>query len=104
MPEPDYSEFPTTPTGWQERQLADWQTVTPLETEDRDRTRRRSVDVVALVAGVVFTLFALIGLSGVSLDSRFFTDGGVLWVVLIGAGVALLVSELRRARRRGTTG
>ena len=104
MPEPDYSEFPTTPTGWQERQLADWQTVTPLETEDSDRTTRRSVDVVALVAGVVFTLFALIGMSGVSLDSRFFTDGGVLWVVLIGAGVALLVSELRRARRRGTTG
>ncbi len=104
MPEPDYSEFPTTPTGWQERQLADWQTVTPLETEDRDRTTRRSVDVVALVAGVVFTLFALIGMSGVSLDSRFFSDGGVLWVVLIGAGVALLVSELRRARRRGTTG
>ena len=104
MPEPDYSEFPTTPTGWQERQLADWQTVTPLETEDLDRTPRRSVDVVALVAGVVFTLFALIGMSGVSLDSGFFTDGGVLWVVLIGAGVALLVSELRRARRRGTTG
>ena len=30
----DYSEFPTTPTAWQEQQLRDWQTVTPLSTED----------------------------------------------------------------------
>ncbi len=99
---PDYSEFSTTPTGWQERALADWQTVTPLETEDEDRSTRRSVDVVALVAGAVFTLFAVLGLSGVDLDAGIFADGGVLWLVLIGAGVALLVSELRRARRRGS--
>jgi hypothetical protein len=99
---PDYSEFSTTPTGWQERALADWQTVTPLETEDEDRSTRRSVDVVALVAGAVFTLFAILGLSGVDLDAGIFADGGVLWLVLIGAGVALLVSELRRARRRGS--
>ncbi len=104
MAEPDYSEFPTTPTGWQERQLADWQTVTPLETEDRDRTARRSVDVVALVAGAVFTLFAVLGLSGLDLGAGLFADGGLLWLVLIGAGVALLVTELRRARRRGTAG
>ena len=31
---PDYSEFPTTPTAWQEAQLRDWQTITPLETEE----------------------------------------------------------------------
>ena len=31
---------------------------------------------------------------------RLFEDGGFLWLVLIGAGVALLVSELRKARRR----
>jgi hypothetical protein len=99
---PDYSEFSTTPTGWQERALADWQTVTPLETEDEDRSTRRSVDVVALVAGAVFTLFAVLGLSGVDLDAGIFADGGVLWLVLIGAGVALLVRELRRARRRGS--
>jgi hypothetical protein len=102
--EPDYSEFSTTPTGWQERQLADWQTVTPLETEDRDRASRRSVDVVALVAGVVFVLFAVVGLSGLSLADGFLGDGGILWLVLVGGGVALLVNELRRARRRGTTG
>ena len=101
---PDYSEFPTTPTGWQERALADWQTVTPLETEDKDRTTRRSLDVVALVAGLVFILFAVLGLSGLSLDSGFLSDGGVVWLVLIGAGVALLASELRRARRRSSTG
>jgi hypothetical protein len=102
--EPDYSEFPTTPTGWQERALADWQTVTPLETEDADRTARRRVDVVALVAGVVFVLFAVLGLSGVSLDDGLFADGGVLWLVLIAGGAALLVSELRRARRGGRAG
>jgi hypothetical protein len=101
---PDYSEFPTTPTGWQERQLADWQTVTPLSTEDEDRSTRRSVDMVALIAGAVFVLFAVLGLSGLALDVGFFSDGGVLWLVLIGAGVALLVSELRRARRRSTPG
>ncbi len=101
---PDYSEFPTTPTGWQERQLADWQTVTPLSTEDEDRSTRRSVDVVALVAGVVFSFFAILGLSGVDLDAGIFADGGVLWLVLIGAGVALLASELRRARRRSSAG
>jgi hypothetical protein len=97
--EPDYSEFPTTPTGWQERQLADWQTVTPLSTEDPDRPTRRSVDPVALVAGVVFVLLAVLGLSGLDLDPDFLVDGGVLWVLLVGAGLALLVKELRRARR-----
>jgi hypothetical protein len=100
VPEPDYSEFSTTPTGWQERQLADWQTVTPLTTEDEPPVGRRSLDVVALVAGVVFVFFAVLGLTGLSLDIGFLAEGGVLWLVLIGAGVTLLVNELRRARRR----
>jgi hypothetical protein len=102
--EPDYSEFSTTPTGWQERQLADWQTVTPLSTEDPDRRTRRSVDVVALVAGVVFVLLAVLGLFGLDLDPDFLFDGGFLWVLLVGAGLALLVKELRRAGRRGSAG
>jgi hypothetical protein len=102
--EPDYSEFSTTPTGWQERQLADWQTVTPLSTEDPDRRTRRSVDVVALVAGIVFVVFAVLGLTDLTLDVGFLADGGIMWLVLVGAGVALLVNELRRARRRGQTG
>ena len=99
MVEPDYSEFSTTPTGWQERALADWQTVTPLSTEDAAPPARRSVDVVALVAGAVFVLLAVLGLTGVDLAAGFLFDGGVLWVALVGAGTALLVKELRRARR-----
>jgi hypothetical protein len=39
----DYSEFPTTPTAWQEQQLADWQTVAPLTTEDPTPQPRRRV-------------------------------------------------------------
>jgi hypothetical protein len=27
-------------------------------------------------------------------------EGGLLWLLLIGAGVALLLSEVRKARRR----
>lgn len=104
MVEPDYSEFSTTPTGWQERQLADWQTVTPLSTEDPGRPARRSVDVVALVAGIVFVVFAVLGLTDLTLNVGFLADGGIMWLVLVGAGVALLVNELRRARRRGQTG
>jgi hypothetical protein len=103
--EPDYSEFSTTPTAWQERALADWQAVTPLSTEDAQRTTtRRSVDVVALVAGAAFVLFAVLGLTDLTFDVGFLADGGVVWLVLVGAGVALLVNELRRARRRGQTG
>jgi hypothetical protein len=98
--EPDYSEFSTTPTGWQERQLADWQSVEPLSTEDPVRPARRSFDVVALVVGAVFVLFAVLGLTGASLDFGLFADGGIVWIVLVGAGVALLANELRRARRR----
>jgi hypothetical protein len=94
----DYSEFPTTPTAWQERQLADWQTVSPLETEDPGQPRR-SVDLVALIPGVVFVVLAIVGLTGVDLPFLF-RDGGLLWVFLIGAGVALLVKELAKARRR----
>jgi len=101
--EPDYSEFSTTPTGWQERALADWQSVTPLSTEDAAPPPRRSVDLVALVAGVLFVLVAVLGLSGLDLDPGFLVDGGVLWGLLVGAGLALLVKELRRARRGSAT-
>ncbi len=77
-----------------------WQQVTPLETEDRS-TGRGKPDVVALVAGIVFSVIAVLGLADVSLDLGAF-DGGLIWVVVVGAGVALLVNELRRARRRST--
>jgi hypothetical protein len=96
----DYSEFPTTPTGWQERQLADWQTVPPMETEDPEHPRKRAVDLVALIPGVLFVVLAVVLMTGVDLPENLFRNGGIVWVGLIGAGVALLVSELRKARHR----
>ena len=96
----DYSEFPTTPTAWQEQQLKDWQTVTPLSTEDTPEPPRRSVDLGALVPGVLFIALAVVLMAGVDLPFRFWEDGGFVWILLIGGGIALLVSELKKARRR----
>jgi hypothetical protein len=87
----DYSEFPTTPTAWQE--------VTPLEIEDAPPPQRRTVDLVALIPGLVFVVLAITVMAGANLPF-FFEDGGLVWVALIGGGIALLVSELRKARRR----
>ena len=95
----DYSEFPTSPTAWQEQQARDWETVTPLETEDV-APPRRSVDLGALIPGVVFVVLAIVLMTGVDLPLGLWTDGGFAWVLLIGGGIALLVSELRKARRR----
>lgn len=94
---PDYSEFPTTPTAWQEHA---WGEVTPLETEDPPRPQRRGVDLAALVPGLFFVVLAVVLMAGAVLPLGLVTEGGLLWLVLIGGGVALLVSELRRARRR----
>ena len=95
----DYSEFPTSPTAWQEQQARDWETVTPLETEDV-APPRRSVDLGALIPGVVFVVLAIVLMTGVDLPLGLWTDGGLVWVLLIGGGIALLISELRKARRR----
>jgi hypothetical protein len=92
---PDYSEFPTTPTGWQERA---WQEIAPLETEDVVPPKRRP-DLVALVPGVAFIVLAIGIMAGVSVPFLF-RNGGLLWLILIGAGVALLLSEVRRSRAR----
>jgi hypothetical protein len=78
-----------------------WQQVIPLETEDPDLRTRRSVDMVALVCGIVFSLLAVLLMTGVDVSLGIFSDGGLLWILLIGAGVALLASELRKAARRG---
>ena len=94
---PDYSEFPTTPTAWQEHA---WGEVTPLETEDPPGPERRGVDLTALVPGLFFVVLAVVLMAGAVLPIGLVTEGGLLWLVLIGGGVALLVSELRRARRR----
>jgi Na+/H+ antiporter NhaD/arsenite permease-like protein len=95
----DYSEFPTTPTAWQEQQLRDWETITPLSTEDTAPPPRRRVDLVALVPAVLFAMLALTVMIGGVLPHAIF-EGGVLWVALLGAGIALLISELRKARGR----
>jgi hypothetical protein len=99
---PDYSEFPTTPTAWQEQALRDegWQEVRPLGTEDPPPVRRRRVDVVALLFGMAFVVLAVTLMSGVDLSIGLFRNGGILWAVLIAAGVALLATELRKARQR----
>jgi hypothetical protein len=94
----DYSEFPTTPTAWQEAQAQDWETITPLSTEDPAPPRRR-VDLVALVPGVLFAVLAIGLMAGVAIP-HVLAGGGLLWVVLVAAGIALLISELRKARRR----
>jgi hypothetical protein len=98
---PDYSEFPTTPTAWQEQALRDegWTDVQPLAVEDPPPARRR-VDLVALVFGSVFVILAITVMSGANLAVSVFGGGGLLCVVLIAAGVALLAGELRKARRR----
>ncbi len=95
----DYSEFPTTPTGWQERQAQEWQTVTPLATEDAPPQRRR-VDLGALIPGAVFVVLSILLMTGIDLSVGLWRNGGVVWIFLIGAGIALLISELRKARRR----
>ena len=93
---PDYSEFPTTPTAWQEQA---WQDVQPLPMEDPAPPPRRGVDLVALVPGVAFTVLAIVLMSGVDVPLALFRDGGILWVFLIAAGVGLLLKELRTSRR-----
>ncbi|MGY1774058.1 hypothetical protein [Blastococcus sp. SYSU D00813] len=100
----DYSEFPTTPTAWQEQALRELTApdvpVLAGATAVPPPPRRRRPDLTALVPGLLFVFLALVGLTPADLPLGVFEDGGVLWVVLIGAGVALLVSEVRRARRR----
>ena len=99
----DYSEFPTTPTAWQEQALRELTAADPLPAPapaPQPPARRRFPDLTSLVPGLVFVLIALVGVSGADLPLEVFEDGGVVWVVLIGAGIALLVSEVRRARHR----
>ena len=86
----DYSEFPTTPTAWQE--------ITPLETEDAVRApQRRATDWVALIPGLVFIALAITLMTGIELF--LFDNGGLIWLALIGGGVALLLAEVRKVRR-----
>jgi hypothetical protein len=76
-----------------------WQTVEPLETEDAAQPRR-TPDLVALVPGVLFVVLAATLMTGVELPRELVRDGALFWLVLVGVGVALLVSEVRKVRRR----
>jgi hypothetical protein len=94
----DYSEFPTTPTAWQEQQ---WEEVRALGNEDPEEPApQRRVDLVALVSGVLFVLLALVTMADLDLPLGVLADGGFLVIAAIAAGVLLLVRELRRSRRR----
>jgi hypothetical protein len=98
---PDYSEFPTTPTAWQEAQWreARQESVQELAAQEEPRPRRRP-DPVALIPGVIFTVVALVLMSGVDLPGALFGHGGPIWILLIGAGVLILLGEVRKFRRR----
>jgi hypothetical protein len=93
----DYSEFPTTPTRWQENLWPE-----PITTPEPEvpAPAKRSVDPVSLVIGAVFAVLGLLVTLGIDLPDSVVWHGGLLWLLLIGAGVALLVTELRRARNR----
>ncbi len=78
--------------------MADRQVVTPLETEDSTPPRRRP-DLGALIPGLVFIALAILLMSPADLPEELF-DGVLAWIVVIVAGIALMVSELRRSRRR----
>ena len=52
---------------------------------------------MALVPGLFFIVLAIMLMTG--LDAVRLFDSGGLWLALIGGGVALLMSELRKARR-----
>jgi hypothetical protein len=96
---PDYSEFPTTPTRWQESLWPELES-TPEPAPAAVAPVRRAVDLPSLVAGIVFTVLAIVALSGVDLTAGWLWHGGLVWLGLLVGGAALLVTEFRRARRR----
>lgn len=61
--------------------------------------RRRDLDPLSLIAGLLFIALAVLLMSGVDVSIDWFGHG-IAWILLIGAGIGLLVNELSRARRR----
>jgi hypothetical protein len=93
----DYSEFPTTPTRWHENFMPEPETTSPPE--NPAPPVRQTVEPTPLIAGLLFILLAVLLMAGVDVDAEWFGHG-VAWILLIGAGLALLVNELRKARKR----
>jgi hypothetical protein len=93
----DYSEFPTTPTRWHENLVPEPET-TPSP-EPPPAPVRRPADALSLIAGLLFIALAVLLMSGVDVSLDWFGHG-IAWILLIGAGLGLLINELRRARRR----
>jgi len=91
----DYSEFPTTPTRWHEN----FEPEPELVPASPPPPVRQGIDTVPLVMGLLFILLAVLLMAGVDVDVDWFGHG-IAWILLIGAGIALLVNELRKARRR----
>jgi hypothetical protein len=69
-----------------------------FEKDAPERPTRR-LDVPALVAGLVFIVVAVLLMAGIDLPAEWL-DRDLGWLVLVAAGVALLVNELRKARNR----
>ena len=67
--------------------------------KDTPEPPTRRLDVGALVAGTVFIVVAVLLMVGIDLPAEWL-DRDLGWLVLIVAGIALLVNELRKARRR----
>jgi hypothetical protein len=57
------------------------------------------VDPISLISGLLFIALAVLLMSGVDVSLDWFGHG-IAWILLIGAGIGLLLNELRRARRR----
>ena len=70
-----------------------------MVTKDAPEQTRSRLDVGALVAGTVFIVLAVLLMAGVDLPAAWL-ERDLGWLVLVAAGVALLVNELRKARRR----
>lgn len=88
---------PRDTAGLADEQAADHGTATWAAAPVTGPAARRAPDLVALVAGVVFCLVAVLGLVGASLPGWVF-GGGLVAVVLVVVGVGVLVAELRRSR------
>jgi fatty acid desaturase len=87
--------FRPEPTGRQETEVLP----DDLFTKEPPPRPARSLDLVALVAGTVFVVLAIALMAGVTVPADWW-DRDLGWLVLIAAGVALLVNELRKSRRK----